>query len=444
MTGAAFQVAEDALGGFLGYLPYVAAIILVVGLMMWALAFIARYFEYLKTLESRWLDRSTLAFVHRVLVAVWIAFMVIVILAIAQSQSPMLRDALVAVVRRVPALFFAVFVVFTASIVVRVLHRFGAYLRGELKAKPKRAAPPQALAFTEIVLKYLIYGGAVVVAILGGIRALPDEDRLYLPALPGLPESFAIEVAVVAIVALVADRFSDSILEDLKRRTRKFSARVVDEFKAIARYSIWLLAGLVLLFLLLGHVLTPERLVIVTVAFVAALILLSVLAFDPVRNALAGVTLMRADAFDVGDRVKVGEDLVCDVVAMSLTLTQVRTLRGEVVHIPNTRILQQPLLNFSRSKPYAVFVDLPVGFGIEHGRVSDLLVQVARGTEGIVADPPPRVYGKDFGAGAVVYQLLAYTDRPERMKEIKSDLVFRIQDAFRAEGIHPVPVAAHV
>ncbi len=155
------------------------------------------------------------------------------------------------------------------------------------------------------------------------------------------------------------------------------------------------------------------------------------------HEAIAGVNLMMADPFDVGDRVKIGDDLVCDVVSMSLTRTQVRTLRGELVQIPNTRLLQMPVLNFSRSKPYAIFVEVSVAFDVGHDRVQDLLVRAALETEGIVKERPPQVFGKDVEGDAVLYQLFAYTDQPERMKEIRSALVFRIQELFGGAGIRP-------
>ena len=434
-----FQTGEDAFAGLVQFLPPIAAIVLLVGLMMWLLAWMSRYFEYLKTLESRWLDHATLDFVRRVLEGVWIAFMAIVVLAIAQTQSAPLHDALVAFVLRVPALFFAIFVVFLAAILVRVIHRFAAFLRGELKSKPKRIAPPRALAFTEIVLKYLIYIASLAIAALGAIRILPPGDQTYfdLSGLPTLPSSFALEIVVAVLLVIVADRFVDSIFEDLKRRTAKFSARVIDEFKSITRYAVWIIGAVVLLFVLMVHVLPADRLVVFAVGFIAFLLVILVLAFDPVRNALAGVTLMRADPFDVGNRVKIGNDLVCDVVSMSLTLTQVRTLRGEVVNIPNTQLLREPILNFSRSKPYAMSVELALGFEVPHHRVREILVRAARDTEGVVPDPSPQAFGKELAGAGIVYQLLAYTDRPERMKEVKSDLIFRIQDALRAEGLVP-------
>src|SRR3972149_429137 len=109
---------------------------------MWVLPFISRYLAYPKTVESRWLDRPTLDLNPPLLGVLWIAFIAIVTLAVPQSFSASLRDVLLAFVQRVPALFFAIFVLFVATIIVRALHRFGSFLRGELKTKPKRLPPP--------------------------------------------------------------------------------------------------------------------------------------------------------------------------------------------------------------------------------------------------------------------------------------------------------------
>src|SRR3990172_2535003 len=300
------QAEGDGLIDILPYLPTVALIIVAIALMMWFLAWMSRYFEYLKTIESRWIDRPTFDFVHRVLEALWIAFMIIVVLAIAQTQSPALRGVL----------------------------------------------------------------AALGLAILGGVRILPSEDQAAIAqnigTLPAPNLAVVLELLAALVLVLVADRFVNSIFEDLKRRTRKFSQRVLDDFKAITRYAVWLISAVIILFLLLGLVLTADRLVIFAIGFLAFLMLGTVLAFDPARNALAGVTLMRADPFDVGDRVKIGDDLVCDVVSMGLTTTQVRTLRGEQVNLPNTSLVQVPVMNFSRSRPYAISVDGAIDFDVGH------------------------------------------------------------------------------
>ena len=440
------QATGDALSTFVDFLPLIVLIVVLAGVMMWILGWMSRYFEYLKTIESAWLDRTTLDFVHRVLEAVWIAFMAIVILAIAQTRSAVLHDLLAAFVIRVPAVFVFVFVLFIAAVVVRVLHRFGAYLRGELKAKPKRIAPAGALAFAETVLKYIIYIVALVAAVLGGIRALPASDQTTIQqtvgVIPGI-EPIALLGILAGLLAIgIADRFVDSIFEDMKRHNAKFSARALEELKSVARYAVWIIGAVVLLFIILTLVLTGERLVIFAVGFVAFIIALAFFAFSPIQNALAGFTLMRADPFDVGQRVKIGEDLVGDVLNMSLSLTTVRTLRNEIVQVPNARLLQSTVVNFSRSKPYAIFVEVPVGFEVAHDRVKTLLLQAAAETDGIVKDRPAEVFGKEIEGGSILYQLFAYTDQPERMKEIKSALVFRVQELFSAANVRPAGSAS--
>jgi small-conductance mechanosensitive channel len=441
LAAVPFQVGGDILSVFVDFLPLIVLIVVLAGVMMWILGWMSRYFEYLKTIESAWLDRTTLDFVHRVLEAVWIAFMAIVILAIAQTRSPPLHGLLAGFVARVPAVFVFVFVLFIGAVVVRVLHRFGAYLRGELKAKPKRIAPAGALAFAEIVLKYIIYIVALVIAVLGSIRSLPASDQTAIQqtvgVIPGI-EPIALLGLLAGLLAIaIADRFVDSVFEDMKRHSAKFSAHALDELKSVARYAVWIVGAVVLLFIILALVLTGDRLVIFAVGFVALMIALAFLAFSPIQNALAGFTLMRADPFDVGQRVKIGDDLVGDVLNMTLSLTTIRTLRNEIVQVPNARLLQTPIVNFTRSKPYAVFVEVPVSFEVAHERVRAVLLQAAADTEGIVKDRPAEVFGKEVEGSSVLYQLFAYTDQPERMKEIKSALIFRIQDLLATADFRP-------
>lgn len=439
LTATPLQVAGDALTAFLNVVPLIVLSVVLAGFMMWVLGLVGRYFEYLKTIENAWLDQKTLDFVRRVLEAVWIAFIAIIILAFAQTQSDVLHAVLSEALLRVPAVFVFVFVLFVTGIVVRVLHRFGAFLRGELKTKPKRVAPAGALAFAETVLKYIVYIVGLVIAVLGSLRALPASDQAAIQKtvgiIPGIEITAVLGLLLGLLAIAVADRFVDSIFEDMKRHGAKFSPRATDELKSVARYAVWLLGAVVLFFIILALVLTGDRLVILAVGFVGFMIVLTVFAFGPVQNALAGFTLMRADPFDVGQRVKIGDDLVGDVVGMTLSLTTVRTLRNEIVQLPNARLLHTPIVNFSRSKPYAIVVDVAVDLEVGHDRVRDLLLQAAASTEGIVKERPPEVFGRGLHAAAVQYQLFAYTDQPERMKEIKSALIFQIQDTFARAGV---------
>jgi len=221
----------------------------------------------------------------------------------------------------------------------------------------------------------------------------------------------------------------------MKRRSKKHGPKVMDQFKGVASVTIYALSFVVVLFLELGLVLSAEQMIAVAVVFAALVLVGLALAFDAVRDAFAGLVLMQADPYSVGDRVKIGDDLVGDVTAITLTMTSVRTGRGETVTLPNRQILSTPVLNFTRSEHHPIFVEVSVGWDVPHRTVEQLLLDAARRTPGILESPPPQVFGKDVAGNAIVHQLLAYTNDPEQMKQVKSALLYTVQDLFHEKKL---------
>jgi small-conductance mechanosensitive channel len=80
-------------------------------------------------------------------------------------------------------------------------------------------------------------------------------------------------------------------------------------------------------------------------------------------------------------------------------------------------------------------VETRVGFDIPHAQVESLLLKAADKTDGIVDDPRPEIFAKNIDDGLILYQLLAYTDKPETMKAINSKLIYYVQDVFLEAGI---------
>ncbi len=447
MDYLAFETTGDIFTIIVDWILPLAAGVILTAILLWLLAYMARLFVYLKAQESRWFTRDTLDFSRKFFSLCAVIFYAILLLFILQFRSDLAKAVLAAVIAHVPAAFIVLFALFLGAVFVRVLHNFAAYLRGELRLKPKVPAPPRALATTEFALKYVVYAIAGVTAFVGGVQALPPQDQPVKDALSGLirPEAWTSVLAILTgavILIIVLDRVANSLFEDLKKRSRKFSAKALDQVKSTARVLMVLAIGVTALFLILNLVLDPIGLLVFAVGFVAIVIVGALAAMQTLHEAIAGLHLMMSDPFDVGDRVKIGDDLVCDVVGIYLTMTQVRTLKGELVTLPNTRLRQEPIVNFSRSETYAMFVDVSVPFSVPHARVRDVLLEAARKTVGIVEAPSPEVYGKDVAGSAIEYQLLAYTKEPERMKQIKSDLVFNLQDAFQRFGIVPGVTAA--
>ena len=59
----------------------------------------------------------------------------------------------------------------------------------------------------------------------------------------------------------------------------------------------------------------------------------------------------------------------------------------------------------------------------------------AEKTPGLLREPPPFVLQKSLGDFYVTYELNVYTDNPQRMAQIYSELHKNIQDAFNEYGV---------
>ena len=426
----------------------IAAIVLYAAVMVYALAYLARRFEVsrvvLETQESRYLDVGTLDFIRRVLEWLWIGILILGIMGIASLRVQEAQELLRQFIVRFPAIVFVILTFLGAVILVRGLRRFGAYLRGELRVKPRILAQPRLWGVTELFLKYMVIGVAILVAFVGAVDILPADvpERPFLLGVrnslttPSSQLFLGLAIAIVgAVVSFALARFSDSLFDDMKLRARKHGSKALDQFKVLTRRAVYILSFVTIFFLELGLFLNPTQLLAFAIPFVLVAVVGVLISSDTIRNAFAGLSLMQADPFSVNDRVKIGDDLIGDVTAITLTMTQIRTGRGETVTLPNRQVLSKAVLNFTRSEHHPIFVEAAVGWDVAHGTVEQLLLEAARRTPGILGSPPAQVFGKDVQGNAIVHQLLAYTDDPERMKQVKSALLYTIQDLFHEKGL---------
>lgn len=65
----------------------------------------------------------------------------------------------------------------------------------------------------------------------------------------------------------------------------------------------------------------------------------------------------------------------------------------------------------------------------------ELLIAAAKATDGVLADPSPFVLQTALDDFYVEYEVNAYTERPNDMAQIYSDLHQHIQDEFARAGI---------
>ncbi len=156
-----------------------------------------------------------------------------------------------------------------------------------------------------------------------------------------------------------------------------------------------------------------------------------------ISNFIAGFVITYMRPFKAGDFIKVN-DTVGNVVEKSPFITRIRTIKNEIVTIPNSFITTSNTVNYSSSaRQYGLIIHtmLTMGYDVPWRKVHQLLIDAAIKTDGVLEHPAPFVLETELNDNYMCYQINAYIKDADDMPYIMSDLLQNIQDAFNEAGI---------
>jgi len=154
-------------------------------------------------------------------------------------------------------------------------------------------------------------------------------------------------------------------------------------------------------------------------------------------NVVAGLVLTYMRLFKIGDRVKIGE-VVGDVIEKSLLVTRVRTIKNEIISIPNSTVMNSHTVNYSSDAPekgLIIHTTVTIGYDVPWRDTQQALIDAALKTELILKEPTPFVLQTSLDDFYVSYQINAYVREANKQASIYSALHQNIQDIFNERGI---------
>lgn len=157
---------------------------------------------------------------------------------------------------------------------------------------------------------------------------------------------------------------------------------------------------------------------------------------DTLAHMISGFTLMLDRPFQIGDRIKLANGLVGDVIDIGLRSTKIQGLDTTVTIIPNSDLCNSALINMVR--PTMVTqgkVSVGVGYGSDVERVKKLLVEIATGNGEVVDEPKPSALFASFGECALNMQLFFWVGDPGRIAAVTDQINCAIIRCFREENI---------
>ena len=166
-------------------------------------------------------------------------------------------------------------------------------------------------------------------------------------------------------------------------------------------------------------------------------VLFSLGSSSAIANMVAGLVITYMRPFKIGDRIRIG-DVAGDVLEKTLLVTRLRTIKNEIITIPNSAVLNGNTTNYtSASKELGLIIhsSVTIGYDVPWNKVHAALNEAAGRTEFLLKEPKPFVLQTSLEDFYVAYQINAYTREAQKQALIYSNLHQNIQDVFNEQGI---------
>jgi len=159
-----------------------------------------------------------------------------------------------------------------------------------------------------------------------------------------------------------------------------------------------------------------------------------------ISDFFSGLVILFERSLEAGDFLDFG-DKRGTVKKIGLRASIVETLERKDVIIPNSKLVNDNITNWTKGKPTTRFdVQVGVAYGSELQLVKQLLLQSAMDVRGVLLSPKPFVRFLNFGDSSLDFGLFFFSMNVTKIEDIKSDLRFKIDQLFRENDVEiPFP-----
>ncbi len=317
---------------------------------------------------------------------------------------------------------------------------FGAYLltipmrRRYAPAESMEPAPRSGRQFAAVVLNYLAFALVVLVLSIPVVHWLKHSESPALLKWSRHYEAWLLFWAMYAIVRLAEGLLVETFVQ--MRRPCPLSRLT----RGLLRLAIMLGIAFMLIRFYLGQ---PIGVLLTSTAIVTGVIGFAMQGV--LGNLLAGISLHACRSMAVGDWIEV-DGIIGQVTLVSWRETRLRTTGGHIVIVPNGKVADTTIRNFSSPTPLRRH-DVPVSasYGDAPGDVIAALLEAADSVPEVEKHPAPDAYITGFKDFCIDYVLRFYSKQFERRTPIEGHVMRMIWYKFQRRGIEiPFPMSGRL
>ena len=167
---------------------------------------------------------------------------------------------------------------------------------------------------------------------------------------------------------------------------------------------------------------------------------------DVFKDMFSGLVLLFERNIKIGDVIELNdskfkEPIIAKILKINVRTTQIETRDGNILFIPNAKLTQEYVVNWSHGSPISRFIiEVSVAYGCNTEQVSNLLRQAAFAHPKVKKTEPVQVRLCNFGDSGLELELIFWAEQTWDASNYKSEIRFEIDRLFREYGIQiPYP-----
>ncbi|MEX2739578.1 MAG: mechanosensitive ion channel family protein [Candidatus Wukongarchaeota archaeon] len=164
---------------------------------------------------------------------------------------------------------------------------------------------------------------------------------------------------------------------------------------------------------------------------------------EAIGNLIAGFIILSDKPFTIGDIVKVGgSDVVGKIENIGLRSTWIRQIDNSLAIVANSQMIHAEVINYTTWDPNIMLrIPMGVAYGSNVKLMKEILLKIAKETQGVLSTPEPEVIFKEYGDSSLNFELWAWIDRKTTSPlRTTSAINWRINEEFEAVDIEiPFP-----
>lgn len=156
------------------------------------------------------------------------------------------------------------------------------------------------------------------------------------------------------------------------------------------------------------------------------------------------ISILADRPYTIGDKVKINNIEAGEVKEIGLRSTRIKTADNRVIIVPNALVSKSRIINYAMPDSIIVFnINVGIAYDADLDRAQHIMTEIALGTDGVLKDPPPRVYVTELGKFSVKLLMHVYAASYNTDWPVLDNIYREIVRQFAAEGIEiPYPITS--